>query len=881
MLGVESNRKLSLWSRCRSTAADVYDLGQKARASNVVRNRTLPGLDYDKPRFFVTVVIVLLLCMRWMAARNFEMYALEAMSAYDADRDRALTPQEAVRFLHNQGVWINSTQYDVWVYPMDEDHDGVLDVTEVQKMATCFDSLPTATDGLRTMGRRSRMLFYTDTFCSVAVACGVIYLLWHARDQDWLIARAEDAARRRFGMALRAMSGREVEIQRRERKLERTRSLLQNQTAKLNQLAEQERNMKLARDELQREVTQQQAELEGLRRERSVIDLGPQLRRIFFLYASPVAVKLRNTLPHVVPALQFTDEQTRLQKALERGHEQKQLQLPNGGERHEGPRVKVGLATADGSSLIEVLKQVRSGTGCDALHLCLHGGLRGEQSLLLLEDAVGCGEWIGIERFREVLRSSGGCGGLELCVLSCCHGEEFGRELLRHGCRHVVCLKADQKVRDKSSIAFTEVFYTGLGQGATATEAFEKAIARLRAHHEDAYSEDADKYLLLQAEDPVPETPLRSVSTPSLKKRGAVTMALEEDDSQVSKILQQERVCATRSEPCLDHRLRPSRPRRASSGEDDLLGVASSISEGPCTGLEDFVGRATELMDLLQIYKNGRRCACVCGPAGIGKSCLLMQTVRFSGLPGRMFAGAAVYVPLSGKGKADGDTAFILRAAEAIRASLAEPQGAAEDTGLPKSTFAALEEAEEALHEAVAQLEKRGASNKGFALLALDDLAESPSRVQLLAGLLKRHQRLRVVLASKSPWKADLSDWKVVPFGLPGLLPLVSADLFLRRAKRPLYVRDFQDPDAEGLAPSQAGPSVPLRHTSELREKLCGHPVLQRAAGNPQEIRRLAGLVTEELQCLYHLVGLVHTVKSVRSDIADCGLIPADRRPHR
>lgn len=69
--------------------------------------------------------------------------------------------------------------------------------------------------------------------------------------------------------------------------------------------------------------------------------------------------------------------------------------------------------------------------------------------------------------------------------MSACHSAEAGRAFVAAGVPHVVAVRLDSKVLDKSAMQFSQVFYAHLLAGDTVREAFDTADRTVRASRND------------------------------------------------------------------------------------------------------------------------------------------------------------------------------------------------------------------------------------------------------------------------------------------------------------------------------------------------------------------------------------------------------------
>ncbi|CAK0879507.1 unnamed protein product, partial [Prorocentrum cordatum] len=508
-----------------------------------------------------------------------------------------------------------------------------------------------------------------------------------------------------------------------------------------------------------------------------------------------------------------------------------------------------------------VLRRARAreaSQGRAVLHWATHGA-QGPPAVLL-EDGRGEGHWRGPQWLRQLLGSTEGAGcGLELCFLSFCYGEAFGLEFRRAGCPYVVCQRAG--VRDRTANRFTDAFYKSLAEGDGVPKAFKVAREVLLVSGNDwALVREAHNYLLLHAHD---ESHSDELAEP------APDLARQNSGRSTSP-----------STPC---RL-PSLPEHAlqpGSGEEALMGVTAAFNwrEPSDSGIEDYVGGEEDLVRLLSLFEAGRRCVCVTGKPGIGKTSLVKQLITYSQMYGRTFDHAAVYVSCSdapcapppcdeecSEGRALTELApaaapclpgLVARAAADVAGQAAQ-QSQSQAWAWSRGQGTDAQESA-VLRDAMDELERRAKSNGRFVLVALDDVAAVHREDRrLLERLLNDYHRLRVLFVMREEWTGgDLAGHKVVTMNLRGLSHDYAARLFVRRVHRRLKSDDFPDFPEYLRAAFNKTPS-----SSEEAEKQCEyaqkqlqrHPVLMQCDGNPAAIRDKASCVTGGLATLMDLL---------------------------
>ena len=77
-----------------------------------------------------------------------------------------------------------------------------------------------------------------------------------------------------------------------------------------------------------------------------------------------------------------------------------------------------------------------------------------------------------------------------MVFVSACHSAEAGNAFVAAGVPHVVAVRLDSKVLDKSAMQFAQVFYAHLLGGDTVREAFDTADRTVRASRSNSSDRD-------------------------------------------------------------------------------------------------------------------------------------------------------------------------------------------------------------------------------------------------------------------------------------------------------------------------------------------------------------------------------------------------------
>jgi len=434
---------------------------------------------------------------------------------------------------------------------------------------------------------------------------------------------------------------------------------------------------------------------------------------------------------------------------------------------------------------------------------CLHLSCHGNSAGLQLEDRIGCMEPLAVATIRKLLTSSHRDSCLEVAVLLCCNSEQVARVLVDAGVRHVVCTRG--QLHDRSARRFTEAFWSSVASSdCSIEEGFHRALVLLRAHSHEECS-DANLLVLLPTD---PE----NRSSPSDVRKLA-------------------------SDPCIQRKL----SSRVHSSKQKQFRI-EKFSALP----EDFVGREFMHCRVLACFEGrggqARRAVCVHGEEGIGKTDFVRMLARFVSNPGRLFDGGVLFDPVWSSRSEPLPWLWL----EAVwRMTEGEPWKQ-EEAGLQPTC-----NTEMLVDRLCAELEQIHARSL---LLIVENADEVQSFVMDdMLGKLLRTTSIRVLLTARNPWHQDIHGYKVVDVQLQKLDALSSAKLFLRRVRRPLHKRDFDEFNHgtmyKATTSSAASPDEWQSHVTALLR----HPLLQLLDGHPARIRRAAEQVTEKLPSLYHL----------------------------
>ena len=173
--------------------------------------------------------------------------------------------------------------------------------------------------------------------------------------------------------------------------------------------------------------------------------------------------------------------------------------------REANRTIKVRFDLAHPDSLTRGFAQ-----GANILHFSGHG----TPKFIVFEDGGGGAQFLNIDTFADLIKS---VGGIKLAFISSCHSGVLGKGLIRADVPHVVAVKTKHAVLDYSATVFAREFYRFLINGRSIREAFDIALAALKAdpNYKDMPRE-AEKFVLLPKDAPHNERIFAKASIGSL-----------------------------------------------------------------------------------------------------------------------------------------------------------------------------------------------------------------------------------------------------------------------------------------------------------------------------------------------------------------------------
>ncbi|CAE8700366.1 unnamed protein product [Polarella glacialis] len=191
------------------------------------------------------------------------------------------------------------------------------------------------------------------------------------------------------------------------------------------------------------------------------------------------------------------------------------------------------------------------------------------------------------------------------------------------GVPHVICCRG--KVFDGACKTFTRAFYRSLAAGRQVFAAFEYAKESVACAPQAGLRAESSKFLLLPRQEDLLKIPSLASSMSQHYMATLRQLSARKVDSQVA------------------------------NGEAPRLGNAANAIAKNCLPPRNqhFLGRASEMVEMARHIargggsERGARVVNVWGKSqGIGKTAMLAEFTRFCVCPGRLFAGAAIWVPL-------------------------------------------------------------------------------------------------------------------------------------------------------------------------------------------------------------------------------------------
>jgi len=446
---------------------------------------------------------------------------------------------------------------------------------------------------------------------------------------------------------------------------------------------------------------------------------------------------------------------------------------------------------------------------------------------LLLEDGQGGLYALALDTLEDLLAAIGGVETVGLVFLHACCSEPAARVFVTAGAQHVVCCRGT--VFDSTARHFTRAFYAALcSESMSVGKAFEIAKVVVRCTQQMATAVETDKYMLLPEDG-------------------------SHDDT---------------FHDLLSHQVHTRQPVTALSTSPLSFVWVSHLLPAR---VEDFVGRARDLWQLMHVVSSGRRGAMLCGDVGIGKSALLAELAHFAGAAGRQFSGRTVHLTAfrSSVFSKDGWNSPVMDSAASVSSlhadflrRLAETVAKTDQGALRAKTdvvdaepFAGDEDLCRLCVKVVQALSRLEARGKRVLLIVdgLDELVAGSAAAQgfrtILTELLLKTERVVLLLGARRHLFPSLGAHKVVSVWLKPLQPADLAKLFLLRVHRPLLPSEVAKSRTNTNHTLNSG----TQNRSLLLEQLAMHPLLLKCRGNVRLVRDVADCVVPDGFSLWDL----------------------------
>jgi hypothetical protein len=191
-----------------------------------------------------------------------------------------------------------------------------------------------------------------------------------------------------------------------------------------------------------------------------------------YLHSWPLIGQWGNQTPFPIKTLDFETEKNLLFQTLT--------------EARKKITLAMDVATSDNLRRLVTI-------GCTAIHYTGHG----MQNCLAFEDGEGKMHAMDPKTLKSLVSAGGGAQGVKFVFVSACHSESAGNAFVEAGVPHVIAVRTDSQVCDKSAQKFMHHFYLALLVGRTVRESFEIAKEAVRAAPGQLRQDEPRKFLLL------------------------------------------------------------------------------------------------------------------------------------------------------------------------------------------------------------------------------------------------------------------------------------------------------------------------------------------------------------------------------------------------
>ncbi|CAE8655909.1 unnamed protein product [Polarella glacialis] len=599
---------------------------------------------------------------------------------------------------------------------------------------------------------------------------------------------------------------------------------------------------------------------------------------VYFLYASPLSFE----------ALDVRSELQLLQEALLAGRKGSKGSSA-GTSRQLAFQVDVDVRLASSLNLMELLAHGDAAypKAPVFLHFAMHagvssggasGGCVSMEPFLLLEDEAGASQPLPRRQLMQWLRrglDSEQKSLVSAVFLNCCYSEGVASAFMEAGVPHVICCRG--KVFDGACKTFTRAFYRSLAAGRQVFAAFEYAKESVACAPQAGLRAESSKFLLLPRQEDLLKMPSLASSMSQHYMATLRQLSARKVDSQV----------ANGEAPRLGNAANAMQWMAAVGGPDSAKNCLPPRNQ-------HFLGRASEMVEMARHIargggsERGARVVNVWGKSqGIGKTAMLAEFTRFCICPGRLFAGAAIWVPLrsfssaveegtplpmglerasSSTGNNGRGSLFLLQVFEAVIAFVEVFR----NHHVPQE-----DSRQERLLWALRYLERDG--NRVLLVLdGIEDWVGSTAVRSVIADMLQGTERLCLLFGSRIHVQTSFGGIKTDNLELKPLQPRDAAQLFLYRVHRHLFWKDLwrtkeewmeraadwygdaayaKVADRKRLDLGEVPIALERGNREQVLDTLAAMPLLSEfCQGIPLRLRQTAERVTSSLGCLWDLL---------------------------
>lgn len=89
----------------------------------------------------------------------------------------------------------------------------------------------------------------------------------------------------------------------------------------------------------------------------------------------------------------------------------------------------------------------------------LHYAGHGLPNWLVFEDGQGSSHLLDSQELNKLFAAGNSCKRVQLVFVAACHSEASGNAFIGAGVKHVIAVRVNEKLQDKSAVTFTKQFY--------------------------------------------------------------------------------------------------------------------------------------------------------------------------------------------------------------------------------------------------------------------------------------------------------------------------------------------------------------------------------------------------------------------------------------